>query len=474
MAGERPVGGREDGEQAEGGGQRGPASLSTRLNAALAARLQDAPLGARGESAYEWHDAGSTARAIGEAHTSALTERRFPCKSCGAILDYAVGTHSLECRYCGHRNAIAASRTTIVERDLHTALEQLRDAGPTSGEQVVTECPACAAEFALDAHVHSGECPFCGTGVVKGTGDAKPIKPQGLLPFSITAEAARESYKTWLKGLWFAPSALKEHARGDTSLEGVYVPYWTYDSDTATAYDGQRGDVYYVTRRYTTTVNGRRVTRTRQEPRIRWSPANGRTTRHFDDVLVGATETLPRKITDWLAPWDLDNLVPYTADYLAGFSSEIYQVDLDEGFDLAQKVMDEVIRTDVRRAIGGDQQRITGLRTQHSDTTFKHVLLPLWSAGFRFKDKSYRFVVNGRTGKVRGERPWSVVKIALAGIAAALLLAAVLVLAQASGAFSGMEGYGGSGFDRGGMTIDWGSGATRSRWPDVPLGGGYR
>jgi len=385
------------------------------------------------------------------------------------MLDYAIGTDSLECRYCGHRNTIVAAPASIEELDLHAALERLQSAAPAAGEKRITECSNCAAEFTLEAHVHSGECPFCGTTVVTGTGEAKPIKPRALLPFAVTAETARASYREWLEGLWFAPSALKEHARGDTSLTGVYVPYWTYDSDTATAYRGQRGDVYFVTERYVTTVNGRRVTRTRQVPRIRWRPANGRTARHFDDVLVGATRTLPRKITDWLAPWDLENLVPYTEDYLAGFSSEIYQVELDEGFGVARRIMDQTIRGDVRRAIGGDRQRITSLRTEHSDTTFKHVLLPLWSAGFRFRDKTYRFVVNGRTGKVRGERPWSVVKIALAAIAGAVLLAAVLVLANASGA---LDGGGLPGFDTGGgIGGRWGDLVEPSRWPDVPLGG---
>ena len=164
--------------------------------------------------------------------------------------------------------------------------------------------------------------------------------------------------------------------------------------------------------------------------------------------------------------------MPYTEDYLAGFSSEVYQVDLDEGFDIAQQTMDRIIRRDVHRAIGGDQQRITSLRTQHSDTTFKHVLLPLWSAGFRFRGKTYRFVVNGRTGKVRGERPWSVVKIALAAVAGAVLLATALVLANASGAFD-EGGFGDAmwreiGIDGG--ADPWGRQPGPSRWPEVPLG----
>jgi len=429
--------------------------------------------GKTNRESYQWPtgDATADARPVGEATTAALTEKRFPCQQCGAVLHYAIGTRSLECQYCGHTNAIVGSRVAIEELDLHAALARLQTSGRVPPETNVISCPNCAAEFALDAHIHAGECPFCSTTVVTATSQSKPIKPRGLLPFDITAEQARESYRRWLKRRWFAPGALKKHARSDTPLNGVYIPYWTYDSDTVTAYAGMRGDVYYVTQRYTAVVNGRRVRRTRQVPKIRWTRVSGRTSRHFDDMLVGATRTLPRKITDWLQPWDLHNLEPYTEEYLSGFSSEVYQVNLDEGFNIAQSSMDNIIRTDVRHAIGGDQQRINDIRTSHSDTTFKHVLLPLWTAGFRFRDKTYRFVVNGRTGKVRGERPYSVVKIALAVIGGGVALAGALTLASSS-----EWRHVGGGFTDGireRIRIDWRSEPAPSRWPDVPLGGGW-
>ncbi len=447
-------------------------------------RVAGAEQATRAGDDYAWPDPDSDAGRAAETSTRELTERRFPCAQCGAALHYAIGTDSLKCPYCGHENEIEVGGGEIRELDLAHALRRLQDSERRSPESQVTRCPNCAASFTMDAHVHSGECPFCGTSVVTETGAAKPIKPQALLPFSVTADAARESYRKWLRGLWFAPNALKAHARDEASLSGIYVPYWTYDSDTATGYSGQRGDVYFVTERYTTVENGRTVVRTRQVPRIRWTPVSGRTARHFDDVLVGATRTLPRKITDWLAPWDLQNLVPYNEEYLSGFTSEVYQVDLDEGFGFAQKMMDDVIRTDVRRAIGGDQQRIHQLRTSHSDTTFKHVLLPVWTAGFRFRDESFRFVVNARTGKVRGERPWSRVKIALAVLAGLVVLAAVLFFAQAAQG-GGMEG--GAGNADGGYSVerrlpgaggtDWRAEPRIGGWPEVPLGepsdGGY-
>lgn len=439
--------------------------MQAQLNERLASQAADSPA----VESYHWPDESSAARGVGEATTRALTEKRFPCEQCGAVLQYAVGTSTMECQYCGHANAIEQSAEQLEELDYHAVLKQLHDSPTVSPESHIISCPNCAAEFALDAHMHAGECPFCGTSVVTETSHSRPLKPKGLLPFAISDAEAREAYRKWLQRRWFAPNALKKYARSDASLNGVYIPYWTYDSDTSTAYSGERGEVYYVTQRYTTTVNGRRVTRTRQVPKIRWYPASGRTSRHFDDVLVGATRTLPRKITDWLAPWDLENLVPYTEDYLAGFSSEVYQVDVDEGFSIAQQTMDKVIRDDVRHAIGGDQQRIHRVNTRHSDTTFKHVLLPLWTAGFQFRDKTYRFVVNGRTGKVRGERPYSVIKIVLAVIAALALVLATLFVMEGSGAFDSAGGSFSTGIGNSRDT-NWGEMLQPSRWPESSLG----
>ena len=83
--------------------------------------------------------------------------------------------------------------------------------------------------------------------------------------------------------------------------------------------------------------------------------------------------------------------------------------------------MDRMIRRDVKYDIGGDDQRIGQVNTQVSDVTFKHVLLPVWLAAYKYRGNTYRFVVNGRTGRVQGERPYSTWKIAFAVLAGAIL-----------------------------------------------------
>ena len=375
---------------------------------------------------------------------SARQERRFPCGQCGAVLRYAVDQQSLACDYCGHQQEIEQSPRRIEEHSLHEALHALDHSDPLDTDVPHIGCDSCGAHFSYDAEQRSGECPFCSAPVVLSDGEAVRFRPESLLPFEVTEKQARDAYIKWLKGLWFAPSKLKRYAQPDQSLNGVYLPYWTYDSDTRSRYQGDRGDTYYVTEWVSVVHNGRRVRRQQQVPKVRWRRVSGQVGRHFDDVLVGASDTLPRQITDRLHPWDLDALVAYDESYLSGMRSEVYQVPLDEGFDRARQVMSQTIKSDVRHDIGGDFQRVHDIDTQHSDTTFKHVLLPLWTAAFRFGGKHYRFVVNGRTGEVLGERPYSKIKIALTVIACVIAAAALLFVASEGG----MQGMNGREFNR--------------------------
>ncbi|WP_439816685.1 hypothetical protein [Zavarzinia sp. CC-PAN008] len=352
-------------------------------------------------------------------------DRQFPCEQCGAKLVFKPGTGTLTCMYCGHQNHIPVDavqvQAAIQELDLEEALRADAGAQPTVTRDVV-KCQTCAAEFTLDAKVTASECPFCGSPIVRAeTQRIAILQPRAVLPFKVDKKEAVGHFRKWLGSLWFAPSKLARFAREDGGLAGMYVPYWTYDAATISHYTGQRGDDYTVSVPYTTTENGQTVTRTRTETRTRWTSVSGRVDRDFDDVLVLASDSLPYKQTDALEPWDLENLVPYDESYLSGFRAERYHVDLGQGFTVAKGKMEEVIRGDVRRDIGGDKQRIDTLATQHNDVTYKHILLPVWLAAYRFQDKVYRFVVNARTGEVQGERPWSWIKIGLA-------VAAVIVI----------------------------------------------
>ncbi len=358
-----------------------------------------------------------------------LENERFPCAQCGSQLRFRPGAAALVCDHCGFSNDIAPPEggpwggETIRELDYDDAIANRLD-DEEQEETRTAHCGACGAHVEFDPAVHAAECPFCAAPVVADTGANRHIKPKGVAPFQLNEGQARDAMRMWLGKLWFAPSELKEYARAGRPMQGVYVPYWTFDADTRTAYSGQRGDIYYVTQYVTVMQDGKSKRVARKVPKIRWTPKRGQVKRWFDDVLVLASRALPKKYTDRLAPWDLAALEPYRPDFLAGFRAEAYTVQLDEGFVEARQIMDRVIERDVRFDIGGDQQQIHRLSTQVSDVTFKHILLPVWMAAYRYRGETYRFVVNGQTGAVQGERPYSKLKIALA-VLAGLTVAAV-------------------------------------------------
>ena len=346
--------------------------------------------------------------------------RNLGCKDCGATLTYAPGTTALKCQYCGAENEIEAEEEVAIEEyDFQEALQHTADKADMQTLQTV-QCDGCGARSTLKPNVVSDECAFCGTPLVTSSPETVEVfQPKSLLPFEIDQKKAANLFKEWVSSLWFAPNDLKKRAALAEKLKGMYIPYWTFDSETDSHYQGRRGDYYYTTENYTDSDGN---SQTRQVRHTRWTNVSGHINHFFDDTLVLASNSLPQNYVEKLEPWDLEKLAGYDERYLSGFQTETYQVDLKSGFEVAKDKMEAQIRNMVTSDIGGDEQQIENVQTNHSDITFKHILLPLWISAYRYNDKVFRFLVNARTGEVQGERPYSTIKIVLAVLAVLAIL----------------------------------------------------
>jgi DNA-directed RNA polymerase subunit RPC12/RpoP len=356
--------------------------------------------------------------------------RRFRCPGCGADLQFAPEGGCLTCPYCGRQEQIAPAAGSVEERSYEDYLHMHADRmGALAQGALEVACQTCGATVTFTPPMVAGECDFCGSSIVAQPRDADPVvAPEGVLPFRVTQGQATDSIRSWLGSLWFAPNALKRMAQQE-GVGGVYIPFWTYDAYTLSEYEGQRGEHYYTTETYTETDSqGRTETKTRQVQHTRWWPASGTVERWFDDILVPATKSLPPARLAALEPWDMRELTPYDPAYLSGYKAQRYQVDLAEGFELAKRAAAPIIEQDARRDIGGDEQRVTRVSTAYSAITFKHLLLPIYVGAYRFNEKVYQLVVNGRTGEVQGERPYSFWKIFFFVLALLALLLLLVVL----------------------------------------------
>ena len=206
------------------------------------------------------------------------------------------------------------------------------------------------------------------------------------------------------------------------TLRGLYVPYWTFDAKVHAEWTADSGTYYYTTETYT--QNGQ--TRTRQVRHTRWTPAAGEVDHFFDDELICGSKGVHPKLLREVEPFPTKEAVPYDSGYLAGFVVERYQIDLGTASQTSREEMERQTESLCGQQVPGDTYRNLQTRQEYSAQTFKHLLAPLWLLTYMYGGKAFQVVVNGYTGKIAGERPWSWVKIFFATLA--VIVVAVIVL----------------------------------------------
>lgn len=347
--------------------------------------------------------------------------RTYPCQTCGSQLEFDIAQQTLACRSCGTTQALVEGQDrTVEENDLRAALANLRGRAEAHTQQMVSGekeivCQNCGGHTTFTGTWTAQRCPYCATPIQReDVHDAPERLPvDGIMPFQVDQRAAQAALEKWVSSRWFAPNEFKDYSRAG-SFTSVYTAYFTYDAQASTRYSGQRGD------NYTVTVGSGDNRRT--ETRIRWSHASGQVHDAFDDVTVLANEGLDRGHTAALNPWPMELVKPFSPEYVAGHLSRTYDHDVEACFPEAQQIMEGVIDQTIRRDIGGDHQRISSKQIAWSAMTFKHLLLPIWLLTVIYGGQTYQVMINGATGEVRGERPYSKVKIAFA-----ILLAIIVI-----------------------------------------------
>jgi predicted RNA-binding Zn-ribbon protein involved in translation (DUF1610 family) len=369
------------------------------------------------------------------------------------------------CSFCGYEAPVseAGSMTevhtqTVVDEAVieiiqeHDLLQGLKVAASDEGWGTETrsfKCNSCNASITVEPNVTATVCPFCGSHhVLAQERSTRIIKPESLIPFQVDQKTAIAKFRSWLGRGWFRPNEVKRIARNaEARVQGVYLPFWTFDAQTFSRWQAEAGHYYYVTERYSVTVNGRRQTRTRQVRKVRWHPASGTHDEFLDDVLVFATRSVNERILEKIYPFDTKQLIPYRPQYLAGWRAEEYQIDLEEGWQLGQEIIKDRLRRACAQEVPGDTHRNLRVQTEFRDMTFKHALLPIWIASYRYSNKVYNFMVNGQTGRVQGEAPISWWKVALAVLIVLILLACIFGAMMLFG--EGVESTGRSIFELG-------------------------
>ncbi|MBR5519665.1 MAG: hypothetical protein IKU55_03000 [Clostridia bacterium] len=371
------------------------------------------------------------------------------CPRCGGTMEFHPAEGKLFCPYCDHVIDITADKE-VSEQAFYAAKHVGNFTWGEQQKQVI--CRSCGGQAVYDALQTSGTCPFCGSNQVMPEAVDTSLPPSGICPFGITQQQAGENFHNWIKGRIFTPSKAKKSARAD-SFSGFYVPYWTFDTLTDSAYTARYGK----NRVYKDSKGNRQV-------RTDWYSTSGDLQLMIDDEITHGTTRHDLTIFSRIEPYDTKACVPYSPEYLAGYVSERYSVGLHDAWENTKPKVDRRIENAIERQIRNyyhaDHVRITSRNTMYNDLTYKYLLVPLWQSSFEYKGKTFQFMVNGQTGQVGGKAPVSALRVAIACVLGAILAALLFLL------FSGSE-FGDFSMDAGNSVI---SQESMVEVPEVDLG----
>lgn len=348
----------------------------------------------------------------------------FPCRSCGNRMVFSPEGQNLLCPFCHGTEEIEAPEIEAPEYSFDPD-SCLADAPNWEAEgDTVHVCPSCGAETVRDAEDMTVVCPFCGSHYVTEPQFATPIlRPETMIPHKLSREQANRLFTKWVGKRYFAPRAFRRAAH-TPEMQGVYLPYFTYDTDLLTSYRGEGGRRRTVT--YTVRVNGRTEMRTRTV--INWYPVAGDRTLYVDDTPFCASKNIDERMLRKLGGYSTKILCRYHPAYLAGFAAERYTLGLGEGFARIRPTVEARMEGEIRSSLGYDTYRMMQYHHRYRAVKFKHILLPVWLSSYRYRGRVYRFMVNGESGRVAGQAPLSPLKIALAVLGGLALFALLIFL----------------------------------------------
>ena len=312
------------------------------------------------------------------------------CTVCGGLID----EEDVFCANCGTEAPVGDDPRQVL-------------ATQTSTHNFV--CDGCGASMSYDASARTLRCPFCGNSHLSKQEDMKSVAPQRIVRFSVDHDRASAILRQWLgRGFW-RPGDLASAAE-ITKVSAVYVPYWVFQARTHTYWTADSSDVP-------------------AGARGNWCPVFGEHHGVYEGVLIGASGVLTPHETSDLCPYDL--AAAESADNVdtENMIVEQFRVQRKYARPLAHQGLENLDRQACQRYVPAKCRNMR-LNVLLEGLSSEPVLLPVWIMAYRYRDRLFRFLVNGQTGRATGQAPVSWNKI-LGVVAIAGLIGLVLCLAMA-------------------------------------------
>ena len=321
----------------------------------------------------------------------------YQCPSCGAPLAYGAESGKLECKACGNSYELDAleamnesQETSSIQFDMPTDTFEASEAA----HMQAYICQGCGAELMTEETTTATECPYCGSPTILPERINGGVKPEMVIPFTVTKEQAQKQFEDYFKGKKLMPNIFLNSRNRIAEMRKLYVPYWLFDCTAG-------GSVVYDAQKKHIRREGEWEVTYTDHYFVRRSGMMG-----FDGIPVDGSEKLDNKITESLEPYDMSAAVPFVPAVLAGALADHADVDSAECENRARQRVENSMEQALRSTVTGYTSVTPRQRSFHTEEgKVTPVLMPVWLITTEKDGKTYTFAINGQTGKLTCDVP---------------------------------------------------------------------
>lgn len=335
------------------------------------------------------------------------------CENCGGQLHFSPKDKGNICENCGSIFPIQYNynfnKKTFDEHIIEPSSDELANSLRSF------KCKSCGANVMLTKFQMQTSCPYCGNTSIVKSKSKNLLYIDSIIPFSFGKADALKKFKTTVNKKFYANKKIFKNVK-ENDVTGVYVNTFVFDMVTSSRYHGVFS--------YTETYHDRKG---QAQTRIRYKNVSGFFDKAYKNITVEANSNIEQSELTSIMPFEYGSAVEFKEDFMHGYMLE-YK---DKMFNSCVETAENIIRDDIKRQLlnkhGCIKIEQLDLDTSYTDRRYNYCLLPVYFVNTKVKEKQYKVLMNGQTGKV-GKLPKDKLRVFLTVFFVCLLIVGAILL----------------------------------------------
>ncbi len=334
------------------------------------------------------------------------------CKNCGGKLYFSPKDKGAKCVSCSsvfpikyEYNFNKKPFSENVELEVNSLAGSLKS----------IKCASCGANIMLNKQQIQAKCPYCGSTTLTETKNGKLMYIDSIIPFTISKKEAISKFKATLLKKFYANKKVFNKLK-EEDVVGNYINAFVFDLNIAASYGG----VLSYTHQYKD-KDGNTQTVTK------FKNVSGVHNKFIKNLTIESDSYLTQGDMVQILPFDYASAVTFEDDFLHGNVMEYKDSSFNDCFNKAEQIAKKIIEREILQKYNCEDVVSLTISPSYISKEYNYCLLPVYFFNSVYKNKHYRVLQNGQTGKF-GKFPKDGLRIFLTVLFASIIVVGAIFL----------------------------------------------